>query len=245
MTHRGLERRRNEDSVGWNGWSMHGHSPAAFAIELDVDAPTTLVVCDGLGGHSGGLEASRLACEILTEPGILTQDGNADTVTAQLAKQLQHASDVINDISSSRTHLSGMGCAIAGATILADGHAIAFSLGDSRCYRVEGQRLARLTADRHRTRGAAVRQALGAGRRTVLRPEFETCRLPDTSGLLLCSGGLHNFAHVADIARIAAVGAPDVAARLRDLALSGGGGDNITVAHLSAVQPMAGANTAP
>lgn len=245
VTHRGLERRRNEDSIGWNGWSLHGHCPSVLTVELDVDTPTTIVVCDGLGGHAGGMEASRLACEILTEPQPFAPQQTVDAMTAQLTRRLQRASDLINDISSSRKHLSGMGCTVAGATVLPDGRAIVFSCGDSHCYRIEGREIAQLTARPRRAGDTALCQALGAGCRVVLRPDFVICQLLDAPGLLLCSDGLHNYAERVDIARLAAHGAPDLTTRLRDLALSGGGGDNISVVHLSTVQPMAGADAAP
>lgn len=229
VTHLGLERDGNEDSVGVHGWSLRGPRPAALSVDIEVREPVTVVVCDGMGGHAGGAEASRLACEIISEPGILTADADIDGLTAELRERLQFAADTVNDAAAADRALTGMGCTAAGVTVLPDGRAVVFNLGDSRGYRLEGRYLAQLTVDHRHSGTNRLEQAIGGGVRMILEPDFFDCVLPAAPGIVLCSDGLDDYAEAAAIEAAVAEGGADLPTRLRDLALRGGGGDNVTV----------------
>ncbi|MFD6397554.1 PP2C family protein-serine/threonine phosphatase [Nocardia sp. NPDC060249] len=236
ITHRGNVRAHNEDSLGWAGWSFSGSESGSLSTELTISEPTLVVVCDGMGGHAGGAQASRMACELLTAPGAVRGESVAE-LTAALRTRIQLTSDALNDRSLEQTELAGMGCTVVGVAISPDGHAIVFNVGDSRCYRLEDHYLAQLSVDHRRIGGNTLMQALGGGVRVILEPDFFDCPLPTDLGLLLCTDGLDDYAAQSEIEHVLLAAEPGVPARLRDLALRGGGGDNITILQVSAVEP--------
>ncbi|WP_019931272.1 PP2C family serine/threonine-protein phosphatase [Nocardia sp. BMG111209] len=244
VTHRGLIRAGNEDCLGWNGWSCAGGAPAPFRLDLDITRRTVIVVCDGMGGHAGGVEAGRMACELLTDPlAPETADPAADPATA-IRALLQRVSDTLNDTAAARPELAGMGCTVAGLAIEPDGTALVFNVGDSRAYRREGRYLAQLTVDHRRPGSNRLVQALGGGRRLILTPDFFTCPLPAAPGILLCTDGLDDYAEPAAVEAAALTETGDPVPRLRDLALAAGGGDNVTIVGVETLTPAVGSGTA-
>lgn len=228
-THRGHTRAANEDCLGWAGWSLGGGAPAVLRMELEVIRPTVIVVCDGMGGHAGGTEASRLACELLTDPDALDPAEVERDPVAVIRTLLQRTSDTLNETATGRPALTGMGCTVAGILVQPDGSALVFNVGDARAYRREDRYLAQLTVD-HRSRGSnRLEQALGGGRRIILEPDFFACPLPGAPGILLCTDGLADYAASTELEAVARAADGDLVTRWRDLALNGGGGDNITI----------------
>ncbi|MFI7000832.1 PP2C family protein-serine/threonine phosphatase [Nocardia sp. NPDC050175] len=232
VTHRGRIRAHNEDGIGCGGWSLRGGAPAEISIEQTVVDPVTVVVCDGMGGHAGGADASRLACEMLSAPSEL--DSAAKPVDRMRAL-LQQTSDMINDIAEQRPDLRGMGCTAVGVTVYPDGSALVFNVGDSRAYRLEGRYLAQLSVDHRAPDSNRLQQALGGGLRTVLEPDFFECVLAPAEDLLLCTDGLNDYAGAGHIEKAVVAGGPEMLSRLRDLALAGGGGDNISVVRIETI----------
>lgn len=233
ITDRGLVRTNNEDCIGWNGWSLRGRAPAPLDLEFRIDRPTVVVVSDGMGGHAGGEEASRIACEVLTEPGALVHTVSAASTREPIRALIQEASDTINSAAEENRELHGMGCTVAGVVIHPDGSALVFNVGDSRVYRIEGDYLAQLTVDHRSSSSNALTQALGGGRRVVLEPDFFECRIPDGPGLVLCTDGLDDYADQTAMETACAENPADLPIVLRDLAFAGGGGDNVTVVRLT------------
>ncbi|WP_067899258.1 PP2C family protein-serine/threonine phosphatase [Nocardia vaccinii] len=235
LTHRGLRRVVNEDCVGWGGWAFTGPTPAPLTVEFDITQPTTIVVCDGLGGHAGGREASRLACETLTEPGLFGSATATGEIVAMLGGQLRRASEIIDDAGAADPRLARMGCTVVGVVIVPDGRAVVFNVGDSHCYRVEGRYLAQLTVDHRRPGSNVLRQALGGGARMAPEPDYFDCPIPPAPGLLLCTDGLSDYADTTDLERLAVTAGPEFLSAARDLAFAGGGGDNVTMVRLEAI----------
>jgi serine/threonine protein phosphatase PrpC len=231
VTHRGLVREHNEDCVGLSGWAMTGETTQAISIELEVSEPVVVVVCDGMGGHKSGEAASRLAAAILTTP----EAGWAATEDS-MTKLVQQTSDAINNAAQQKPELGGMGSTVVGLALRPDGTALVFNIGDSRCYRVEGRYLAQLSVDHRQIVTGALTQALGGGRRVILEPDFFDCTLPPDPGLILCTDGLDDYAEFPDIEQCVIRAGPDLVTRLRDLALAGQGGDNVTVMQISAIE---------
>lgn len=231
VTHRGLARDHNEDCIGWAGWALNGEIPQPLSIDIELVEPVTFVVCDGMGGHAAGEIASRLATTRLTTPGIYATS-DQESVT----HQIQLASDAINDAAQDNPMYAGMGCTVVGLVLWPDGKALVFNVGDSRCYRVEGQYLAQLSVDHRRPGTSTLTQALGGGLRVVVEPDFFECELPAGQGLILCSDGLDDYAEFSAIEQCVLRGGPGLVAGLRDLALAGGGGDNVTVVQVTKVE---------
>lgn len=234
LTHRGLVRDHNEDSIGWAGMSLSGNMSGTLHLESPVTGPAVLVVCDGMGGHAGGAEAARMACELLTEPDAV-RGGTPDEIIASLRGAIQATSDAINDRARDVPELAGMGCTVVGVVLHPDEDAIVFNIGDSRCYRLEDRYLAQLTVDHRRPGGNTLLQALGGGTRVILEPDFFACPVPTGTGLLLCTDGLDDYADASAIEQAMLADEPDLPGRLRDLALHGGGGDNVTLVQVVAL----------
>lgn len=231
ITHHGLVRDHNEDCLGWDGWALNGENTRPISMDLNVTRPVIVVVCDGMGGHAGGETASRLATTLLTDPAAI-EDPTEDTMRALL----QHTADTINATAEQQPALGGMGCTVVGVVLYPDGNALIFNVGDSRCYRAEGRYLAQLSNDHRIPDSGALTQALGGGRRMILAPDFFTCPLPSDPGLILSTDGLDDYADFADVeARVLQAG-PDLIPDLCDLALAGGGGDNITILQVASIE---------
>lgn len=234
ITHRGHARTGNEDCIGWSGWSVRGSQPSVVVSEFEITVPTVIVVSDGMGGHEGGEEASRIACEMLTAPDafIATEKSN---VVELLGTLLQQTSDAINDIGDARPHLEGMGCTVVGVLVDSTGRAVVFNVGDSRCYQLDGRYLTQVSVDHRRAGSNVLQQALGGGKRLILEPDFFECSLPPSPGLLLSTDGLDDYSNPHEVERLALSSGEGLVTELRDLALAGGGGDNVTVVQIEAL----------
>lgn len=231
-SHRGRVRDHNEDAVGLDGWTLSGDKPTAMSLSLPADRPHIIAVCDGLGGHRGGDTASGVAAQRVTAPLVRTQALEDDLIV-----RIQAVSEEINDISDADPAVHGLGTTLAGVYVESGGVATVFNVGDSPVYRLESGFLATLTVDHRAPHTNTLTQALGAGRRTVIEPDFYPCNLWD-SPLVLCSDGVTDF--VADAVIESILIAPEtwlIPERLVAAALDGGGGDNITVAVVAGHRP--------
>lgn len=226
-SHTGLVRENNEDAVGLNGFTLQGDHPRSLHLAIHLDRPQAIVVCDGMGGHAGGAEASSLAAQRTSET--LVDSFDEDSVT----QRLQTVADELNDISERFPQLHGLGTTYVGAYLDPDGEVLIGNVGDTRGYRIESGYEAQLTIDHQNPHTGALLQALGAGRRMVLSPDFYRTTM-DEVGIVLCSDGIWGYAG-ADAIGVelnrtdTAVPVPD---RLVQRALDGGGGDNATAVHL-------------
>lgn len=228
ITHRGLVRDHNEDCIGWDGWALNGETTRPISVVLDIVTPTVVVVSDGMGGHAGGETASRLATTLLTAPSEDSPVGE-DGVRALL----QRTSDAINTAAAQRPGLGGMGCTVVGLVLYPDGEVLVFNVGDSRCYQVEGRYLAQLSTDHRHADSGSLTQALGGGRRMILAPGFFSCPLPPDPGLILSTDGLDDYAQFPDIETRVLRPGSGLVTDLLDLALAGGGGDNVSVVQVA------------
>jgi protein phosphatase len=138
---------------------------------------------------------------------------------------------------------SGMGTTISAILILGE-FAVFAQVGDSRIYRVLGNRVEQLTED-HTLIAWQLKQGLitpqeaqrSPHRNVITRAvgnreyvQVDTGLVPLQSGLrfLLCSDGLHGYLADQDIAPIIALGGGRAVQRFIDLANERGGKDNIT-----------------
>jgi len=214
------------------------------------------VVADGMGGHQGGAEASRHACEaieafvrsrheVVRDLAADPSPGNRRQVLRILGEAVRSANDRIVLAAEEDADLACMGSTVL-ATLLAGDRAFVAHVGDSRAYLLRDGAATLLTEDHsllfelirqgRLTRQSAARfpmknvvtRALGV-RGAV---EADTLELPLLPGdrLLLCSDGLHTYVDDDRLFRAAGEGAPEaVAERLVQVALNAGGADNVTV----------------
>ncbi len=193
-------------------------------------------IADGIGGAKGG----RIAAETAVR-GFL--DGFCDlpeTMEVQRAgaRIVSALNGWINSIGRQDPELAGLGCTFT-ALVLRGRVAHLLHVGDTRVYRLSGERMTCLTADHVRQEGTgrshALTRALGVEAEVRLDYAAQPIALHDR--FLLCSDGVHGFLGEPSIARILRQrSAPeDTAGALVSAALEAGSTDNCTALVLDVV----------
>jgi PPM family protein phosphatase len=213
-----------------------GNEDAAYA------GPRLLAVADGMGGHAAGEVASRLAIARMAA----LDDGAAEPdLLAALRAAVDQAQEDIRSMVSADPTVEGMGTTLT--ALLWTGTSLGLAhVGDSRAYLFRGGTLQRITHDHtyvqdlidsgqitaddavsHPQRSLLTRALDG---RLTVDPDLSVREVCPGDRYLLCSDGLSGV--VSDVTMADALAAKDVdtaADQLVELALRGGGPDNITV----------------
>ncbi len=221
-TDRGLLRANNQDSV--------------FA------GNRILVVADGMGGHVAGDTASRLAVAAFAPLDQVEPQGR------DLLTPLEHATEdgneAIADMVTADPELDGMGTTVT--ALLFDGSRLGVAhVGDSRAYLWRGGVLAQITHDdtfvqslidegriteseaAHHPQRSLLLRALNG---TDVEPTLSEREAKVGDRYLICSDGLSGVISAESIAdTLASYETSEAADRLIELALRGGGPDNVTV----------------
>jgi serine/threonine protein phosphatase PrpC len=218
-------RPRNEDFVG----AVLGSRPPAE--RRDVAA----AIADGIGSAKGGREAAETAVR-----GFL--DGLWDVPeTMEVRRAGARILDALNAwINAQGRHdpnLVGMGCTFT-ALVLRGRLAHLLHVGDTRAYRLSGDRLLRLTIDHVRDdRGKSPVLTRALGIEPDLRLDYTSYPVALHDRFLLCTDGVHGALvdeTIADILRVRS--APEETSRsLVDAALEAGSTDNCTALVLDVV----------
>lgn len=222
-THVGLKRKVNEDAV------------------LALPDHAIWVVADGMGGHDAGDFASRLIADsIATIPAGLEPTARMHALREAIAQ----AHRII--VQEAETRGRGVIGATVAALLIAGGHFLGLWAGDSRIYRLRDGEIELLTTDHsavaefvaagkmtwdeaeQHPQANAITRAVGVGEELELDKVRGEIRVGDR--FLICSDGLTKYATF-NILRGALARYPieTVADELVQIALSGGGADNITV----------------
>jgi PPM family protein phosphatase len=217
---RGLVRSNNEDSV--------------------YAGPRLLAIADGMGGHAAGEVASKLVVGSLE---YLDEDRPLDDLITTLRDAVQDANLGIAEAVATDGKLDGMGTTLT-ALRFVRGQVGLVHVGDSRAYLLRGGVLSQITHD-----DTYVQSLVDSGRLTmeeaahhprksvILRALTGTAVDPDISirearagdRYLLCTDGLSDVVTAETIRATLGEGTPQEAAdRLVELALRGGGPDNVT-----------------
>ena len=227
-------RERNEDFAG-----------AVFGSELPQPrGDVVTAIADGVGGAKGGRVAAEMAVR-----GFL--DGFCDLPETMEVRRA--GARILNSLNSwlyaqgqRDGELAGMGCTFT-ALVLRGRVAHVLHVGDTRVYRLRGDRLTCLTID-HVREGSAERsnvltRALGVGTEVAL--DYTTQPLARHDRFLLCSDGVHAFLPadaVADILRERS--ASEVSAQaLVKAALQSGSTDNCTALVVDVIDLPTAAST--
>ncbi|MBN1911539.1 MAG: serine/threonine-protein phosphatase [Pirellulales bacterium] len=230
----GLRRSNNQDSLAvvlapdQASWNRRGH---------------LFMVADGMGAHAAGELASKIAVDTLP---LTYQKSHDASVADALHDAVVAANNQIHQRGEASEDFRGMGTT-ASTLVLTSAGAIVAHVGDSRVYRLRGQKLEQLTFDH-----SLVWEMSAAGRmpeddvpdfvpRNIitrsLGPNAEVQidlegPFPLEAGdtFLLCSDGLSGPVQDEELGTIIGCLTPDDAAKaLVDLANLRGGPDNITV----------------
>ena len=231
----GCQRENNEDSFLY--WEPVGAKEFQRKGRLAV-------IADGMGGHEGGQEASRLAVETVRE---VYDQSFHDDPQAALVDSFSVAHTRIQDYAEKHPAFQGMGTTCTALAVC--GRQLYFAhVGDSRLYLVRDARIQRLTRD-HSYVGRLVESgivrpedaekhpqrhiltaALGAGRELAVDCAEQPVNLIEGDDLLLCTDGLWSVVTEAELEAAATGNTPaDCCDVLVKLARQRGGPDNITL----------------
>ncbi|MBN9619523.1 MAG: protein phosphatase 2C domain-containing protein [Actinobacteria bacterium] len=217
----GLVRNNNEDSV--------------------YAGPRLLAIADGMGGHAAGEVASKIVIGTL-EP--LDEDRRVDDLMKALRDTVGEANQRIADAVRQRPELEGMGTTLTALRFVGSQVGLVH-VGDSRAYLLRAGLLVQITHDDtyvqslvdagrltpeeakdHPRRSVILRALLGA----EVEPDVSIREARAGDRYLLCSDGLSDVVSTETIADTMHIADPqECADRLVELALRGGGPDNVTV----------------
>jgi len=215
------------------------------AYYIDDPEGRFFIVADGMGGHAGGQEASRLAVEKIRDY-LESQWSSSASSAAILERAFRLANEAIVEEQSRHPALNDMGTT-AVAVLFRDEQPCCAHVGDSRLYRLRGNKLKQITEDH-----TWVARAIQAGYLTpeqgrnhpmrhvlaqcIGRPDLEEVTVGSFAvqagdRLLLCSDGLtEELSDAAITSNLKSIRAGEkAAATLVKAAKEKGGRDNITV----------------
>jgi PPM family protein phosphatase len=213
------------------------------AYHIDPDG-RFFIVADGMGGHAGGEEASRIAIE--TAQSYLNEHWEKEPDTKNLLAQALIASnDAIVADQEVNIQRADMGTTLV-MILFRDDLVWSAHVGDSRLYRLRGEKLDLITEDDTWVARAMKLGQLNAeeakvhplrhvlshclGRRDLRQINIQTQSINPGDRVLLCSDGLTEEVPHDEIAIHLQAETNELAAQaLIDAAKQHGGSDNITV----------------
>jgi len=233
----GKKRKNNEDN---------------FLIDHDI---YLYVVCDGMGGHAGGEQASATAVETIGD--VLKTLSSSRNLTFSYSEKdfpeavnmlkyaIKKASNLIYEKSKNDPILKGMGTTCT-ALWLRNNQVYIAHVGDSRAYLVRGRTIQQVTEDH-----SWVREQVKAGLLSLEEAKLHSYKNIITRSVgfeedvkidtftkdiqpgdtyLLCSDGMSNNVKDEDILKIITTSpVKEACLRLISSAIENGGDDNITV----------------
>jgi PPM family protein phosphatase len=218
------------------GLLREGNEDSAYA------GPYLLAVADGMGGHAAGEVASSLTIASMAE---LDSEQPPGEMANTLAAAVNAANARLQEKIIANPAVEGMGTTLT-ALLWSDGHAAVCHIGDSRGYLFRQGELFQITHDHtlvqslvdegrisaddvstHPQRSLLLRALDG---RSVADPDLSVHDAMPGDRYLLCSDGLSGVVSDETLAdTLEAVADPEAATReLIELAIAGGGPDNIT-----------------
>jgi PPM family protein phosphatase len=220
------------------GLLREGNEDSAYA------SPRLLAVADGMGGHAAGEVASAVAiASVAALDGTMTPSSD---LLAALNNAVHSASDTLHQMASADPAVEGMGTTLTAMLWADQGYALCH-IGDSRGYMLRDGELYQITHDHslvqslvdegrlspeeaatHPQRSLILRALDGRGE---AEPDLSMRKAMPGDRYLLCSDGLsdvvsaetlhHTLSTIPDL--------DDATVQLIELAIRGGGPDNITV----------------
>ncbi len=226
------------------------------AVRVDP-AHGVAVLADGMGGYNAGEVASAMAVDIIAADlarWLAQAEGGARDVRRAMEICVDQANRAIYEAAHANDAYTGMGTTLVMA-VLRDGMAVIGHVGDSRAYRWREGRLVQLTRDHSLLQEqldigliTAAEAAVSSNRNLVTRAlgvedtvllELTDAPMAPGDVLLLCSDGLNDMLHDADIAAVlgSAESPHEMSQHLIELANGRGGRDNVSVIVVKAQEP--------
>jgi len=211
------------------------------------------VVLDGMGGANAGDIASQTARDAIRD--FVAQRRTAMEPKALLEAAIQYGSASVWASAQQVRERHGMGTTVVACLVVDPKRLIIAHVGDSRAYLLRHGRLQSLTRDHTIVEELVDRGVLPAeeaerhpyknvlsrnlGAKPETRVDVIELELKPGDRVMLCSDGLYGYASTEGMQYLLGSGdTPENTARdLIDLALRGGGGDNVTTIVIEAPQP--------
>jgi protein phosphatase len=238
QTDPGCVRETNEDSAKY----FRPTDPAEFARKGVI-----AIVADGMGGHSAGEVASRIATDVIKTVYYETDE----EATESLRSAVNAANYKIHEASQTDKALEGMGTTCA-ALVVQNGSAHCAYVGDTRLYLIRGGEIYVMTEDhsavmemvhmgiitleqaRHHEDKNVIIRALGSQPEVEVSVWSEPFPVREGDKFLLCSDGLSDLVSDDDIKQAVLAGDSHSSSQsLIALAKERGGYDNVTVGIVS------------
>jgi serine/threonine protein phosphatase PrpC len=218
------------------GLLREGNEDAAYA------GPRLLAVADGMGGHAAGEVASAAAISAIAR---LDDDVPGNDLLDALADAVTEANHALHDMVAADPAIEGMGTTLT-AMLWSGSRMALVHIGDSRAYLLRGREFHQITHDHtlvqtlvdegrispddaatHPQRSMLLRALDG---RADVEPDLSLREVRAGDRYLLCSDGLSGVVSEETLHKtLATVGDLDeVVLQLIELAIRGGGPDNIT-----------------
>ncbi len=211
------------------------------------------VVLDGMGGANAGDIASQTARDAIRD--FVTQRRLTMDPKSLLEAAIQYGSAAVYKAAQEVRERHGMGTTVVACLVIDTKRAVIAHVGDSRAYLLRHGRLQALTRDHTIVEELVDRGVLAAeeaerhpyknvlsrnlGAKPETRVDIFELEMRPGDRLLLCSDGLYGYASTEAMQYLLGSGDPPeaVARDLIDLALRGGGGDNVSTIVIEAPQP--------
>ncbi len=197
--------------------------------------PGVVAVADGMGGHTDGAAASKVALDAFA--GTIDDGGG-------LSDAASHADAAVRALAGGGWSPRAPGTTLVAARL--DGGVVrGVWSGDSRAYRLRVDGLLELLTEDHTGFMGAIEHALGGFSPDALHLDEFSCEVADTAGLLLCTDGLtgpfdaawHHGDTVGDVRLVDGDATATIATLLTDRGIRGlvdlaaqVGSDNVTAA---------------
>jgi PPM family protein phosphatase len=221
--------------------------------------PRLLVVADGVGGHAAGEVASSVTVSVLSA---LDEEAPGGDLLDRLSSAVRTANTYLRDMVKGDSELRGMSTTVT-ALLRAGPRFGLVHVGDSRCYLLRGHELQQITRDHtfvqtlvdegritaeeadHHPQRSVITNALDGAEKLDLDLSVREARVGDR--YLLCSDGLSGVVSEDTLRETLAENSrpEDAVERLVELALRGGGPDNITAIVADVVEVDASPSSVP
>ncbi|NUP38135.1 MAG: serine/threonine-protein phosphatase [Streptomyces sp.] len=232
VSHPGLLRERNEDSLVVGPWTLCAtvtESPQTLVFPLGT--PLVVAVADGLGGHPGGDVASALVARRIAFIGPALDDEDA------VRAALNACNRAVYQAAAEGSELTAMGTTVAGI-VVRPGSLLIFNVGDSRVLAASRDGLRQVSVDDSpplapgRRTTSLVTQCLGGSPDyRAVSPHVTTAPLSPGDRYLVCTDGLTDPLTTDVIEGLLREHDDGRAAfELWKAAIAAGGPDNITLA---------------
>ncbi len=188
-----------------------------FKITKFSEKTCLCVVCDGMGGASGGEIASKIAAETFTQVvsdfilpfvGQKEKGFSVNDVKKTMKKALLRANEAVYEEARNNPRLHGMGTTLVAALIIGN-TVFSLNVGDSRMYFMKGSKIKQITKDHSYVQhlidiGKITKDDLeyqlnkniitrAVGTEITVDPDTFKSSVSDGTFIMLCTDGLCNY----------------------------------------------------